>query len=208
MSKDFVSAEQAAEFVGGFFRGVGIGQYGRERVQRWIEDPNRVAKIQAFLDNDMRLEVVGGITIDRDRPLVLPEKWEIRDEDQIVTRATGTFVSGPGTTIRTYLDEGQTTGQCYMNGMVLQPIITKKELVVERATTFEQYAANHLSVPEEMKDGRAYIAWGDIVRGAGGSLRVRCFIWRDGQPRLRWDFVDDSFRASGPALLASQTSGS
>lgn len=204
MSKqDFVSVEQAAELVGGFFRGVNIGQYGRERVQQWIEDPNRVAKVQAFLDNDMRLEVVGGITIDRDRPLVLEEGWEIRDEDQIATRATGTFVSGPGTTIRTYLDKGQTTGQCWMNGTLLQPILVKKKLVVERATTFEQYEANPASVPQEMRDGRWYIAWGDIVRDSDGNLRVRRFNWLGGQPYLDWYYVDNDFHARNPALLAS-----
>lgn len=203
MPKDFVPANQAVEFVGGFWRGVDIDRYGSERVQRWIEDPNRAAKIQAFLDNDLRLEVVGGITIDRDRPLVLDEGWEIRDEDQIKNRATGQFTASPSLKIRTYLDEGQTTGQCWMNGTVLQPIITEKELPVERATTIEQYHANPLSVPEEMKDGRAYIAWGDIVRGAGGDLRVRVFFWDDGQPHLSWYYVGGSFDTDGPALLAS-----
>jgi len=168
-----------------------------------IRDPVRRAKIQAFLDNDMRLEVVGGITIDRDRPLVLGEKWEIRDEDQIKSRATGTFVSGPSTTINVYLDKGQTTGQCYMNGTVLQPILVKKELCVERATTFEQWAANPSAVPEQMKDGRYYIAWGDVVRGPGGSLRVRGFFWYDGRPYIGWSCVDFNFDASRPASLAS-----
>lgn len=203
MPKDFVSAEQALEFSGGFLRGVNIGQYGRERVQKWMEDPARVAKVQAFLDNDMNLELVGGITIDRDRPLVLEKDWEIRQSDQIASRATGTFVAGPGSTVKTYLDVGQTSGQRYMNGTALQPIIAAKELVVERATTLEQYHANPRSVPEQMKDGRAYVAWGDIVRDSDGDLRVRYFIWHDGQPHLGWGCVDNYFNGSNPALLAS-----
>lgn len=140
------------------------------------------------------------LIIDRDKSLDLRVGWSIRPEDRIASRATGKF-AWDSSRVKEHLDTRQTSGRGWVLGTDLR--LGLEGLEVERAQTLEQLYENPSFIPEGWSDGKARVAWGDIVCGSGGGLHVRYLIWRNGVWRLDWDYVDDRFDDRYPALLAS-----
>ncbi len=151
--------------------------WGRIRIQPLIEDIGQVSmEFVAFLENGGRVYPRQGPVFDFDVEPYIPDGWEIRPEDQITSRLTGSWQLDV-TKVGLYSSERQ-QGQKTVRGVDLLCELEGKRVLP--AHVIEELLKYPVMIPDSWKHRNVYF-WGTVYRDASGCRQIRILSWTGAQ---------------------------
>ncbi|MBI3632241.1 MAG: hypothetical protein HY225_02235 [Candidatus Vogelbacteria bacterium] len=141
---------------------------------------------------------VSDLVIDFDATPMIPSGLEIRESDQIASRFKGKWTFN-AKALALYLSKKQKQGKL-IKGHDLKDDLDGEKVMGAQLLDF--YLKNPHLIPDEWK-GKATFFWGTIYRGSFGDLCVRYLYWSGKAWDSDYNWLDNNFNDTNPALLAN-----
>ena len=141
------------------------------------------------------------LPIDLDHPMIVDGWTLLPDDQQIPGRMTGMWTYDPDS-LEAHLEPEQIKDPCYLFGTTIEE--RSANTGVGRVAMINAWVTNPDLYPEDWKDGRWYICWGDKYLGRDKGIYVRSARWHGGRVYAHWHYVIRLFDAKNPSLRATQ----